>query len=178
LLVPRLGAVRLIRDMLSDAMETNSKKIPRKTRRWLWPLMFTMLTLASAALFLQQRQQRARLERELIWQKALLARQGGDRKASQRLFLAMAEEAPKDPRPRFEAACDADGMGDYNGAREGFLQVLRLDPQHADARFKLVLLTARAGVSEEAQHHLEILRKVLKPSDARLATARAAVTPR
>jgi tetratricopeptide (TPR) repeat protein len=108
-------------------------------------------------------------------EKAMVARQNGNLSESLAQFEALAKVSPADPEPVYEAACDADGLGDYNRAREGYLAALRLDRKHANARLKLVLLTARAGAAGEAAHHFEELSFVVAAKDARLAVARAAL---
>ena len=130
---------------------------------------------AMGAVALHFKTDRDRMGRELLWQKAIAARQNGELHNFLAAFDSLAQASPGDPRPAYEAACDADALGNYNLAREGYLSVLQRLPTHADARLKLVLLTARAGVAAEAAHHLEQLQAIVAPSDPRLAAARAAI---
>lgn len=81
---------------------------------------------------------------------------------------ALAAENPADVDVAYDLALVADRRGDYNGAREGYLRCLRLDPGRFEARYNLALLTWRAGAKDEARHHLQKLREVA-PNDPRLA---------
>lgn len=84
-------------------------------------------------------------------------------------------EDPKDSDSLFYLALSQRKRDRFNGAREGFLRVLKLDPQHIDARFNLVTLTAAAGAAQEAEHDYQELLKIAPVGDARLIAARAAL---
>lgn len=83
-------------------------------------------------------------------------------------FLKLAERAPRDLEALFTAAVCADKLGKFHDAREGYLQVLRLDRRHAQARYYLGLLTLRHGAVAEARHDAEELSKIVPPGDKRL----------
>jgi hypothetical protein len=90
--------------------------------------------------------------------RALARRQGASRAAS-------------DPaRDAFDAALNAQRRGRYHDAREGYLHALSLDPQIADARYQLVLLTHAAGANDEEQLEL------ISPNDPRLPGLRDMVS--
>lgn len=82
-----------------------------------------------------------------------LAIAGGDLDEAQRWLAPLARQKPVDPRVHYNLALVADRRGDYNAAREGYLQALRADPKLAEARHNVALLTWRAGVMNEAHHH-------------------------
>jgi tetratricopeptide (TPR) repeat protein len=75
-----------------------------------------------------------------------------------------AENAPA----RLGLARIADLRGHYHDAREGYFDALRLRPDYVEARYLLAKLVYRAGARAEAEHHLEKLRAVAAPGDARL----------
>jgi cytochrome c-type biogenesis protein CcmH/NrfG len=54
--------------------------------------------------------------------------------------------------------------------------VLRLDPNHFEARHNLVLLTHWAGAKAEAQHHLQKLEATADKNDERLALLKVSLS--
>jgi tetratricopeptide (TPR) repeat protein len=83
---------------------------------------------------------------------------------------ALAAENPNDAEVRYDLALLADKAGDYNGAREGYLAALRLDPKLRAARYNLTVLTLRSGVLDEAKHHANAYIKAFPedPAGAKL----------
>jgi tetratricopeptide (TPR) repeat protein len=68
----------------------------------------------------------------------------------------------------------AQRRGAYNPARSRYLAALKADPNYAPARYNLALLTADAGIKDEAQHHaLKFIE--LSPGDPRAAELRVRV---
>ena len=63
---------------------------------------------------------------------------------------------------------------DFNGARQRYLAVLKLDPKHTDSRYNLALLTHRAGARDEARHHAARFAEIA-PRDPRRHTLAATV---
>ena len=78
----------------------------------------------------------------------------------------LVEQHPGDSEARYNLALVADKRGEYNRAREGYLAALRSDPRNADARYNLAQLTFRAGVLEEARHHVKKFQDMF-PEDPR-----------
>jgi tetratricopeptide (TPR) repeat protein len=66
---------------------------------------------------------------------------------------AMLADDPTDTDAMYNRALAAHHRGDYNRAREGYLAVLKLEPQYAVARFNLVVLTWDRGAKDEARMH-------------------------
>ncbi len=66
---------------------------------------------------------------------AIAAIQSKDFAASDAALTKLLAEDPADVDSLFYAALSQRKRDHYNGAREGFLHVLRLDPQHIDARY-------------------------------------------
>jgi tetratricopeptide (TPR) repeat protein len=71
------------------------------------------------------------------------------------ILQTILREHPKDADATYDLALLADRVNDYNGAREGYLRALDLDPHKSDARYNLALLTLRQGVLAESQHHAQ-----------------------
>lgn len=76
-----------------------------------------------------------KLERARRWTEDLIAR------------------APETADAHYNLGIIAQRSNRYNEARSAYLAALRHHPKHADARFNLVVLTANAGVIEEAKYH-------------------------
>jgi tetratricopeptide (TPR) repeat protein len=149
------------------------------TDRWKKTVVIAAAAVAVTAtigMALHFKHERDRTARDLIVQKALLARQSGKLQQSFDLFQSLVKLSATDEVAVYEAANDANSMGDYNRAREGYLAALRLNRNNADARLKLVLLTAQAGVAEEAKHHFEELIAITSPADPRREAAYAALS--
>lgn len=92
-------------------------------------------------------------------------------RAEERLGIVLAANA-EDPRAHYNQALIADHRKNYNGARQGYLAVLRSDPRHADARYNLAQLTWRAGAKDEARHHAQRFAEAF-PEDPRAAALNA-----
>lgn len=75
--------------------------------------------------------------------------------------------SPNDADARYNLALIADKKNDYNGAREGYLAALRLDPILANARYNLSLLTLRRGIVDESRHHARKFAEMV-PGDPRI----------
>jgi tetratricopeptide (TPR) repeat protein len=60
----------------------------------------------------------------------------------------------------------------YNKPRALFLKVLKLRPDHLDARFALASLTHRAGASAEANRHQALLEAAAPTGDSRVLALR------
>lgn len=103
--------------------------------------------------------------------------QAEENEQSRVCFAPLLAEAPKDLATVFEAARAAQHANNYRGAREGFLKTLRLDPQHVEARFRLVQLTEAIGAKPEAANHLKKLEQIARVDDPRLAQARQLLAP-
>lgn len=87
----------------------------------------------------------------------------------------LVEEDAKDADSLYYLALSQRKRDRYNGAREGFLAVLRLNPQHVDARYQLVTLTAAAGAAQEAEHDYQALLQIAPAGDPRVVAARTAL---
>lgn len=125
---------------------------PRPPRLRPFAAAATVAVLAlSAAGFLHVRREKAAVERQLVAERAATA---------------------------YERAAAAQKAGDYNAAREGYLRTLALDRRHADARAALVRLTAEAGATDEARHHLTELGKIVPAADQRLDRSRTLLAGR
>jgi tetratricopeptide (TPR) repeat protein len=83
-------------------------------------------------------------------------------------FAHLLAANPNDAEAAFSDAVCNDQLGNYLGAREGFLQTLRIDPKHQRARIYLVVLTFKAGAREEARHHLKKLAELVPPDSPQL----------
>lgn len=86
-----------------------------------------------------------------------------DAKAALKQYLG---RYPDDPVAVYDAALVADRLKDYNAAREGYFKALKLDPQLADARYNLTILTLQAGATAEAKSHAEKFARAF-PDDPR-----------
>lgn len=107
---------------------------------------------------------------------AIAALHSGDFATCDAQLTKLLAEEPLDVDSLFYAALAQRKRDHYNGAREGFLRVLRLNPQHIDARYNLVTLTAAAGAAQEAEHDYQELLQIAPVGDARLIAARAALS--
>ena len=102
--------------------------------------------------------------------------QSGDLERAAQAFERVRANQPTNPAPVYNLALIADRAHRYQDAREGYLAALRLDPNLADARYNLAVLTARAGVAGEARHNLEELQRIA-PTDPRIPSLRQALGP-
>ena len=108
---------------------------------------------------------------------AIAALQNRDFAAADQALSALVAEDARDVDSLYYLALSQRRRDRYNGAREGFLRVLRLNAQHINARYNLVTLTAAAGAADEAQHDYEELLKITPQNDTRLLSAQQALQP-
>jgi tetratricopeptide (TPR) repeat protein len=106
---------------------------------------------------------------------AIVAISTRDFATSDAALSQLSTEDPKDADSLFYLALSQRRRDHYNGAREGFLHVLRLNAQHIDARYNLVTLTAAAGAAQEAEHDYQELLQIAPVGDPRLISARTAL---
>ncbi|MEO7036328.1 MAG: hypothetical protein ABI548_20455 [Polyangiaceae bacterium] len=106
---------------------------------------------------------------------AIAAIQNKDFEVANAALAKLVAEDAKDVDSLFYAALYLRRAGKYNGAREGFLRVLRIDAQYIDARYNLVTLTAAAGAAQEADHDYQELLQIAPVGDPRLTAARSAL---
>jgi len=92
----------------------------------------------------------------------------GDLAGADAQFVKVLERDPDSAQATYDHALVADRQSRYHDAREGYLRTLKLDPQNADARFNLVLLTHGHGATLEAKHHFDVFQASY-PNDARIA---------
>lgn len=104
---------------------------------------------------------------------AIVAMQATDFTSCDATLAELVKEDPKDVDSLYYQALAQRRREHYNGAREGFLRVLRLDAQHIDARYQLVTLTATAGAQQEAEHDLQELSQIAPKDDPRTLDAQA-----
>ena len=83
-------------------------------------------------------------------------------------FKRLLDEHPTDLGSVFGAAMASQSANHYHGAREGFLKALRLEPKHAEARYRLAQMTLAIGAKAEAGNHLRKLRQIVTPEDPRV----------
>jgi tetratricopeptide (TPR) repeat protein len=105
-------------------------------------------------------------------QLGMLAFQAGDLPRARAAFAAALVRHPDNVTAVYDLALVDHTSGKYRDAREGYLNALRMDPKHADSRHNLVVLTYKAGATEEAQHHLKKLMESV-PGDPRIAQLQA-----
>jgi Tfp pilus assembly protein PilF len=119
------------------------------------------------------RAENRRLAHRVLREDALHAMNEGRHADAAAAFRQVVREAPGDAEAAYLGAREADNANDYNNAREGYLQALRIDPRLGDARARLVELTARNGVLDEARHHLNKLEEIFGPSEPRVIVLKA-----
>ena len=107
--------------------------------------------------------------------RAIVAIQTHEYEAADAALNALVKEDAKDADSWFYLALSQRRRDHYNGAREGFLHVLRLNPEYIDARYNLVTLTAAAGAAQEAEHDYQELEQITPVGDSRLIAARVAL---
>jgi tetratricopeptide (TPR) repeat protein len=91
-------------------------------------------------------------------------------------YQSLLKTNPNDAEAAFSGAVCNDQLGHYSAAREGFLQTLRIEPKHVEARKYLVLLTYRAGAKAEARHHLEKLAEIVPKGSPLLSDLESAIS--
>ena len=73
---------------------------------------------------------------------------------AQRLLDMLVADDPTDADALYNRALIAHRRDDYNGARQGYLATLAVDPHYVWARYNLAVLTWQKGFRPEAQHHV------------------------
>ena len=106
---------------------------------------------------------------------AIAAIQAKDFQAADPALAKLVSEDPKDADSLYYLALSQRKRDHYNGAREGFLHVLRINAGYVDARYNLVTLTAAAGAAQEAEHHYQELLQIAPVGDPRVIAARTAL---
>ena len=113
-------------------------------------------------------------EAERLLGRSTLAR--GQFKEAEAHYQKVLSANPNDAEAAFSAAICDDNLGRYMQAREGFLQTLRIDPKHEEARKYLVILTYKAGAKDEARHHLQKYAELVPKDSATLAALERVVS--
>jgi Tfp pilus assembly protein PilF len=131
------------------------------------PRILAALALAGAGalvawLIFSHRQ--ADLDRQRVLMDAQVAILRGDRAQAVRLLDDFLGAHPRDFDFLFQRARVAQAAGDYNEARNRFVQAAAVDPRNGATRAALFDLTYQAGVRQEAEHHLEKLEGLLGPT--------------
>jgi tetratricopeptide (TPR) repeat protein len=108
----------------------------------------------------------------------LIAYRAGNLAAARAEFEQMLVDNAEDVDALYNLAVIAGRQNRYRDAREGYLNVLELDPGHLDARYNLGLLTHSVGASAEAEHHLQKLEAIAPSDDHRVANLRAVLATR
>jgi tetratricopeptide (TPR) repeat protein len=97
---------------------------------------------------------------------AALSIVAGDLDTAEQLLDALILANEKDAEALYDRALVADKRGNFNVARERYLDTLEARPNSPDARYNLALLTLRHGAREEAVHHARKFRETW-PNDPR-----------
>jgi Tfp pilus assembly protein PilF len=118
---------------------------------------------AASAWFLFEHRQ-AGLDRHRVQIEAESAAVRGDRAQAARVLDGFLADHPRDVELLIERARVAQSAGDYNEARNRYVQAVTVDPRHAGARAALFDLTFQARARQEAEHHLERLEALLGPT--------------
>lgn len=84
---------------------------------------------------------------------------------AERVIKPLVDSGPNDAVAAYNLALIADRKGNYNGARQGYLSALRIDPCYSSARYNLAYLTWNAGIREEAQHHARKFAELVGPQN-------------
>jgi len=100
-------------------------------------------------------------DRQALLTETRAASARGDHARAAVLLDSYLARHPTDVDAHLARAQTAHQASDYNGARNGYLEVLRLDPTRSAARAGLFDLTFQAGVRAEAEHHLRKLEALV-----------------
>lgn len=92
----------------------------------------------------------------------LIAYDAGKLDVAAQAFRAAIAQERDNVQALYNLALVEQRKGDYLRAREGYLAVLRVEPDHTDARFNLGILAHSIGARAEAAHHLAKLRATAK----------------
>lgn len=107
----------------------------------------------------------------------LIAYDAGKLDVAARSFQVALAQEPLDVAALYDLALVEQRLGHYLRAREGYLAVLRAQPDHPDARFNLGILAHSIGANAEAQHHLAKLRASSRDAGKVAELERALATP-
>jgi tetratricopeptide (TPR) repeat protein len=105
--------------------------------------------------------------------KGIVALRGKDTKVAKTAFERAISESPEEIDAMYNLAAILMAEGLYNKPRALLLKVLRVRPDHWDARFALGSLTFRAGALPEAKRHLSLLEAGAPTGDDRVLQLRA-----
>lgn len=91
----------------------------------------------------------------------------GDLDAAESALHHILEVDERDPEALYNLALIHHKRDDYRGAREGYLKLLAVLPEHASARYNLGILTHSVGALDEARHNLAKLIAIVGAEDER-----------
>jgi Flp pilus assembly protein TadD len=140
----------------------------RRLPRLLAALAIAGVGAASAWFLFAHRQ--AGLDRQRIRVEAESATARGDRAQAARVLDGFLADHPRDVEMIIARAKVAQSAGDYNEARNHYVQAVTLEPGNSGARAALFDLTYQAGARQEAQHHLEKLEALVGSSSPEVTT--------
>jgi tetratricopeptide (TPR) repeat protein len=107
---------------------------------------------------------------------ALASFQDGELDAAQTSLKRALEGASDDVDALYNLAVIDQRRNRYTPARTGYLRVLRVRPDHLDARANLALLALGAGAIDEARHHQRKLEELAPSGDPRALKLAAALS--
>ena len=81
----------------------------------------------------------------------------------------------RDPEALYNLALIHHKRDNYQGAREGYLKVLSVVPEHASTRYNLGILTHSVGALDEAKHNLTKLIAIVGAEDERVRGLQAII---
>jgi tetratricopeptide (TPR) repeat protein len=102
----------------------------------------------------------------------ILALRQDDAKTAKAAFESAIAKDPEEVDAMYNLAALEMARGVYNRPRTLFLKILKLRPDHLDARFMLATLTFRAGVLAEAGRHQALLEASAPTGDERVLKLR------
>jgi tetratricopeptide (TPR) repeat protein len=108
--------------------------------------------------------------------KGIVALMTKDTKAAKAAFEEAVSESSEEIEGMYHLAVILAAEGVYNKPRALLLKLLKLRPDHLDARFALGMLTARAGAVPEAKRHLSLLEAAAPTGDERVLQLRASLS--
>jgi tetratricopeptide (TPR) repeat protein len=107
---------------------------------------------------------------------ALASFQDGELDAAEASLKRALGSAPDDVDALYNLAVIDQRRNRYTPARTGYLRVLRVRPDHLDARANLALLALGVGAIDEAKHHQRKLEEAAPSGDARVLKLAAALS--
>lgn len=102
---------------------------------------------------------------------ATLRSTAGDARGARAAIDQAERVSPREARVLLDRGVLEQGEHHYREAREAYLQALKLDPNMADARYNLAVLTHSVKADDEARHNLDEL-VAIAPSDPRIPQLR------